>query len=316
MLTRYWVRFEDRTIGPHTLKILHELPGFGPDTLVCPAGEVVWRKAAEVECIKAVLEAESDDDVERMLLSPKERRREERRRKAAEEKERSLREEKQSAEQERQDKIKSLSAAEKGFNPMWLVFLAIICGFGYLLYQNWKEKQEPDGPPVPEEEVLPHPDREAHWAWKALEKSPAEITAAFGKEFVEAIKPDGSARFEPGGDLGRWSRYDQVLILIPHAGAPYGGRDGIGAAALRGAVVRGVGRRFDAVDPEDMPRLVDTLPRSFADAISPRLEEDNMWRLKWDIGRENWGALVMENPGSDGGVKDWRVKELWLTKPE
>ena len=316
MLVSYWARFEGRTVGPHTLKILHELPGFGRDTLVCPAGEVVWRRAEEVEFIKTLLDAGSDEEVEEMLMSPKERRRLDRKQKARDEKEQHKRDEKDRSEEERKEKIKAMSSAEKGFNPMWIFLVLVIAGLSYAVYKNWKESQEPEEEIEKIEEVLPHPDRESHWAWMALGKTASEIEATYGKDSAEKITPDGGSRFEAGGDLGRWSRYEQVLILIPKEGAAYGKDDGIAALGIRGGKVRGAGRRYEAQDAEDMPRLIDALPKSFADEISPRVEDDNTWRLKWEIGRENWGALVMQNPGAEADVQDWRVKELWVTKSE
>lgn len=313
MRVLYWVRIGNRSIGPHTIKGLHELPGFGPDTLVCPAGEAIWKKAAEIEPLKAILEAESEEAVEELLMTAKERRRRDRQRRAREEKERFKREERQRAEAERLEKIKSLSSAEKGFNPMWLVLLVFLGALGYAAYNSWKKSQVKEVE-IPKAEPLPHPEREQHWAWKALGKSEGDVVSEFGSESVEGLAPDGSARFADGGDLGRWSRYDRVLILLPKSGAPYGAQNGIGAAALRGGAVHGVGRRYDAEDPEDLPKLSEALPATFAQDLSPRVENEKMWRLKWDIGRENWGALVMENPGE--GPKDWRVKELWVTIPQ
>ncbi|PCI39442.1 MAG: hypothetical protein COB53_03205 [Elusimicrobia bacterium] len=313
MMARYWVRFTDQTEGPHTLKILHELPGFSGETLVCPTGEVVWRKASEVETIKALLDTDSEEAIEKMLMSPKEQRRQEKRRKAREEKEEIKREERERSEEERK-KIAGSSSGGGGFNPMWLVFLLVVGGFSYAFYQKWKEDNKPEPPPP--KVVLPNPDRMEHWAWKALGKSKEDIEKMFGKDSVEALKPDGSARFETGGDLGRWLTYDEVLILLPKAGLPYGNDEGIGTVSIRKGKVRGAGRRYEVIDPEDMPKLTDVLPKSFANKYSQIPKPDDVWRFSWDIGGESWGALVLLNPGSDPALKDWRVKEFWVTRPD
>ncbi len=315
MLARYWVRFEDQTVGPHTLKILHDLPGFSRDTLVCPDGDKVWRKAEEVESIRALLDASNEEEVEEMLKSPIEKRRSERKRKAREEKEGLKRQEKEREEAEQQEKIKKMSSGESGFNPMWLFLMIVLGGLGYLGYGEWKKSQEPEIE-IPKVEVLPFPDREKHWAWRALGRQPGDIIDAYGKDSAELITPDGTDRFQPGGDLGRWSRYEKVVILIPKPGADYGSADGVAAAASRNGVISGVGRRYEAIDPEDMPRLSDALPKSFAKKPSMRAENDNTWRMNWKSGREDWGALVMQNPSADEGIEDWRVKEYWVTKAE
>jgi hypothetical protein len=309
----YWARIGNRSVGPHTLKELHELAGFGPETLVCPAGEAIWRKAEEYEPIKAVLEAGSEDEVEEILMSSREKRRRDARRRRMQEKENFKREERKRQEEERQEKLKAMSSAEGGFNPMWLVFLLLVGGLGYAGYKSWKANQVEEVE-IPKADPLPHPEREQHWTWKLLGKSEADVIAEFGKESVEGLAPDGSARFQQGGDLGRWSRYERVAILIPRAAAPYGADIGVGTVAFREGKARGVGRRFEAEDPEDLPKLADALPASFANDLAPRIENETTWRLKWEIGRENWGALVVENPGE--GPKDWRVQELWLTVPE